>query len=109
MELRKNKGRKNRKQIDDSTLVKRSGNIMSYPTIELKGDLRGCVEKCREIAGVGAAIVAHEGTDTKIGNLVELAKVVTDKIKELEVKFNICLTLFSRGVYIENVFSFCFY
>ena len=93
VELRKNKGRKNKKQIDDSTLVKRSGNIMSYPTIELKGDLRGCVEKCREIAGVGAAVVAHEGTDTKLGNLAELAKVVTEKIRELEVNITIYVNL----------------
>ena len=80
---------KSRKTIDDTTLVQKrsNSNFMSYPTIELKGDLRGCIEKCKDLAGVGAAIVAHEGTDTKLGNLAELASAVTDKIKELEVYF----------------------
>ena len=78
---------KQRRGFDDTTLVQKrsNSNFMSYPTIELKGDLRGCIEKCRDLAGVGAAIVAHEGTDTKLGNLADLAGAVTDKIKELEV------------------------
>ena len=78
---------KSRRVIDDTTLVQKrsNSNVMSYPTIELKGDLRGCIEKCRDLAGVGAAIVAHEGIDTKLGNLADLARAVTDKIKELEV------------------------
>ena len=81
---------KQRRAFDDTTLVQKrsNSNFMSYPTIELKGDLRGCIEKCRDLAGVGAAIVAHEGTDTKLGNLADLAGAVTDKIKELEVNLN---------------------
>ena len=84
VQLRKVKGRsKTKREIDDSTLVKRP---LAYPKIELKGDLRGCVEKCREIAGIGAAVVAHDGADNTIGNMADLAKAVAEKIKELEVE-----------------------
>ena len=84
VQLRNIKGRsRTKKEIDDSTLVKRP---LAYPKIELKGDLRGCVEKCREIAGIGAAVVAHDGVDNTIENMADLAKAVTEKIKELEVE-----------------------
>ena len=85
VEVRKVKGRSRSfvKTLPDETTLKK--NSSKQQSCELKGDLKGCVEKCREIAGIGAAVVAHEGTDTKLGNLTRLAKAVTEKINELEV------------------------